>query len=160
MTTVDEGILKSMGNEALGVISAGWYTASVDRPENRSFVEAVRAKYGADPGYYTVGAYMACQFLNAALEKTHGDVSNKPALTRALRSVRLTSGPYGEVKVDDYGQPIMDITIRKVERKNGRLQNTVIKTYPRVSQFWKYDPKQFLANPVYSRDFPPAKNLE
>jgi branched-chain amino acid transport system substrate-binding protein len=38
--------------------------------------------------------------------------------------------------------------------------NTVIKTYPNVSQFWTYDPKQFLANPVYSRDYPPAKNLE
>lgn len=29
-----------------------------------------------------------------------------------------------------------------------------------IQLFWKYDPKQFLASPVYSRDFPPAKNLE
>jgi branched-chain amino acid transport system substrate-binding protein len=29
-----------------------------------------------------------------------------------------------------------------------------------VSQFWKYDPKAFLANPVYSRDYPPARNIE
>jgi branched-chain amino acid transport system substrate-binding protein len=160
MTTVDEGILKNMGDEAVGVISAGWYSAGIDRPDNRSFVEAVRAKYGADPGYYTVGAYMACQFLNAALENTRGDVSDKAALMRALRSVHLTSSPYGEVKLDEYGQPIMDVTIRRVERKGGRLQNVVIKTYPHVSQFWTYEVKQFLANPVYSRDFPPAKNLE
>ena len=38
--------------------------------------------------------------------------------------------------------------------------NTVIYTYPDVSQFWTYEPKEFLQNPVYSRDFPPAKNLE
>jgi branched-chain amino acid transport system substrate-binding protein len=50
--------------------------------------------------------------------------------------------------------------IRKVERKNGKLVNTVVRTYPNVSQFWTYDPKAFLASPVYSRDFPPAKNLE
>ena len=37
---------------------------------------------------------------------------------------------------------------------------TTIKTYPNVSQFWTYDPKQFLSNPVYSRDYPPATNLE
>ena len=49
---------------------------------------------------------------------------------------------------------------RKVERRGGKLVNTVVKTYPAVSQFWTYDPKQFLSNPVYSRDFPPAKNLE
>jgi branched-chain amino acid transport system substrate-binding protein len=29
-----------------------------------------------------------------------------------------------------------------------------------VSQFWTYDEKAFLANPVYSRDYPPSKNLD
>ena len=32
--------------------------------------------------------------------------------------------------------------------------------FPWISQFWKYDPATFLAAPVYSRDYPPAKNLE
>ena len=50
--------------------------------------------------------------------------------------------------------------IRKCERKNGKLVNTVIKTYPNVSQFWTYPEDEFLKNPVYSRDWPPAKNLE
>ena len=50
--------------------------------------------------------------------------------------------------------------IRRVERKEGRLVNRVIHTYPDVSQFWTYKPEEFLKNPVYSRDYPPAKNLE
>ena len=50
--------------------------------------------------------------------------------------------------------------IRKCERKGGRLVNTTLKTYPDVSQFWTYDEKDFLAKPVYTRDSPPAKNLE
>ena len=49
---------------------------------------------------------------------------------------------------------------RSVEREEGRLVNTVIQTYPNVSQFWTYKPEEFLKNPVYSRDWPPAKNLE
>ena len=53
-----------------------------------------------------------------------------------------------------------DVYIRRVVRKDGRLVNAVEKTYPGVSQFWKYNPKDFLANPVYSRDGPPAKYLE
>jgi branched-chain amino acid transport system substrate-binding protein len=53
-----------------------------------------------------------------------------------------------------------DVFIRKCERKGGALVNTIIKTYPNVSQFWTYDEKAFLANPVYARDYPPAKNLE
>jgi branched-chain amino acid transport system substrate-binding protein len=38
--------------------------------------------------------------------------------------------------------------------------NAVVHTYPNVSQFWTYKPEEFLKNPVYSRDWPPAKNLE
>ena len=50
--------------------------------------------------------------------------------------------------------------IRKVERRGGKLVNTVLKTYPQVSQFWTYNPLEFLKNPVYSRDWPPAKFIE
>ncbi|MET0258862.1 MAG: ABC transporter substrate-binding protein, partial [Methylobacterium sp.] len=154
MTTVDEGVLKSMGPEAVGVVSAGWYSAGIDSPANAKFVAAIRAKYDADPGYYTVGAYMACEFLANALERTGGKTDDKQALIDALRAVDIKESPYGAVKIDDYGQPILDIQIRRVEEKDGRLQNTVIKTYPAVSQFWTYDPKAFLASPVYSRDDP------
>jgi branched-chain amino acid transport system substrate-binding protein len=157
MTTVDEGILKRMGDEALGVISAGWYSAAIDTPANKKFVEAVRKAYSADPGYYTVGSYMACQFLNNALQQVKGDISDKAAFMKALRNVNIPESPYGQVKLDQYGQPILDITIRKVEKKDGKLQNTVIKTYPAVSQFWTYGPDEFLKSPVYSRDWTPAK---
>ncbi|MBS0528844.1 MAG: ABC transporter substrate-binding protein [Proteobacteria bacterium] len=157
MTTVDEGILKRMGDEALGVISAGWYSAATDTPTNKKFVAAMRKAYGADPGYYSVGAYMACQFLNNALEQVKSDTSNKEAFMKALRNVNITDSPYGPVKIDKYGQPILDITIRNVEKKDGRLQNVVIKTYPSVSQFWTYGAEEFLKSPVYSRDWTPAK---
>jgi branched-chain amino acid transport system substrate-binding protein len=45
-----------------------------------------------------------------------------------------------------------------VEKKGGKLVNTTIKSYPEVSQFWHYDPKEFLKQPVFSRDFPPLKS--
>lgn len=157
MTTVDEGILKRMGDEAVGVISSGWYSAAIDTPANKKFVDVVRKAYGADPGYYTVGSYMACEMLNNALEQVKGDISDKAAFMKALRKVSIPESPYGQVKLDQYGQPILDIAIRKVERKDGKLQNTVIKTYPAVSQFWTYNPEEFLKSPVYSRDWSPAK---
>ncbi|MET3356568.1 UNVERIFIED_ORG: branched-chain amino acid transport system substrate-binding protein [Xanthobacter viscosus] len=159
MTTVDEGILKSMGKEAVGVISSGWYTATQDVPGNKEFAAGIRAKYGADPGYYTAGAYEACAFLDAAVKAVDGKVEDKQALMKALREVKLDKGPFGEVALDPYGNPIMTVTIRRTEEKDGRLQNVVLKTYPKVSQFWTYDPKAFLADPVYSRDYPPARHL-
>jgi branched-chain amino acid transport system substrate-binding protein len=66
----------------------------------------------------------------------------------------------GDWKLDQYGNPVMPIYIRKVERRGGKLVNAVVHTYPNVSQFWTYPPQEFLKQPVYSRDFPPAKNLE
>jgi branched-chain amino acid transport system substrate-binding protein len=79
---------------------------------------------------------------------------------QALRKVQLTNDPRGDIKLDDLGNPVMDVYIRKVERKDGKLVNSVIKTYPAVTQFWTYDQKDFLSQPVYSRDTPPASNLE
>ena len=75
-------------------------------------------------------------------------------------NIALPNDPRGNLTLDALGNPIMDIYIRKVEKVDGNLRNVVIKTYPAVSQFWTYKTKDFLANPVYSRDYPPANNLE
>ena len=160
MTTADEGILRQMGDEAIGVVSGGWYSAGIDSPENRRFVAAVNKEYGADPGYYTLGAYSAGALVEAAVRAVGGKVEDKEAFMKALRNPGTVRDPRGEWKLDDYGNPVMPAYIRKVERRGGKLVNAVVQTYPAVSQFWSYDPKQFLANPVYSRDFPPAKYLE
>ena len=62
-----------------------------------------------------------------------------------MHDVRLDHGPIGPVRLDEYGTPVLDIHIRKVARVDGKLTNTIIKTYPQVSQFWTYDPKKFVA---------------
>ena len=48
-TSVDEGILRNMGDEALGVYSASWYSAQIDTPENKRFFEAVEKEYKTVP---------------------------------------------------------------------------------------------------------------
>ena len=97
--------------------------------------------------------------LESALKAVSGKVEDKDAFMAALRATKVDT-VRGPVRFDEFGNVVGNVYIRKVVRKDARLVNAVIKTYPDVSQFWTYDPKQFLANPVYSRDFPPAKNLE
>jgi branched-chain amino acid transport system substrate-binding protein len=159
-TTTDEGILKQMGDEALGVITGGFYAAGIDTPENHRFVGVVNKEYGADPGYYTVGAYSAGLLVEIAVKAVGGKVENKDAFMKALRNPGTVKDPRGDWRLDSYGNPVQTMYVRKVERKAGKLVNTVIKAYPNTGQFWTYDAKQFLASPVYSRDFPPAKNIE
>ena len=155
-TSTDEGILKNMGDEALGVYTAGWYAAGLDTPDNKKFVAAIDAEYHHDPGFYTAGPYTALLIIEEALKTTGGDAAGEPFL-KALHGVRLTHGPIGPVRLDDYGTPVLDIYIRKVERRDGKLVNAILKTYPQVSQFWTYEPKKFIEQPVFSRDFPPMK---
>ena len=160
MTTVDEGILKSMGDEAVGVLSAGWYSAATDNPNNKRFVAGINQDYKQDPGYYSIGAYGAALMLEEAVKAVKGKFEDKAAFMAALRKVSVPTDPRGKISLDALGNPVMDVYIRKVERVNGKLVNKVIKTYPAVTQFWTYSRKDFLASPVYSRDYPPATNLE
>ena len=159
-TSTDEGILKMMGDEAVGVYSAGWYAAGLDTPDNKKFVAGINAAYHRDPGFYTAGPYTALLIIEAALKTTGGNTADAAAFLKALREVRLTHGPIGRVRLDQYGTPILDIYIRKVARVNGKLVNTILKTYPQVSQFWTYDPAEFVKRPPFSRDYPPSKYRE
>jgi branched-chain amino acid transport system substrate-binding protein len=84
-----------------------------------------------------------------------GKVEDRPAFLAALQKQTLTDVPRGPLKISSYGNPIQNVYIRKVERVGGELQNTVVKVYPDVTQFWTYDPAEFLKQPVYARDFPP-----
>ena len=155
-TFVDEGILKNMGDEALGVYSASWYTVDRDAPDNKRFVESIQREYKVTPGFYTAGTYTAGLWLEEAMKRVKGKFEDKPAFIRALHEVKLDHGPMGPIRLGEYGKPILNIYIRKVERKDGQLVNTTIATYPGVSQFWTYDPNQFIAGPQYSRDVPAA----
>jgi branched-chain amino acid transport system substrate-binding protein len=71
--------------------------------------------------------------------------------------VKIPDAPRGPIKLDAHGNPIQNIYIRRVERKSGELWNTVIQTYPNVSQFWTYPAEEFLKQPVYDRNFPPCR---
>ena len=158
-TSTDEGVLRQMGEEAVGVYTAGWYAAGLDTPDNRKFVAAINADDGHDPGFYTAGPYTALLIVEQALKATSGDAGGEPFL-KALHEVRLDHGPIGPVRLDDYGTPVLDIYIRRVERQGGKLVNAILKTYPQVSQFWTYDPAEFVKQPPFSRDYPPSKYLE
>jgi branched-chain amino acid transport system substrate-binding protein len=159
-SAMDDSLLRSMGDEAIGTISVSWYSPEFDSPANKRFVAAMQREYGALSGAYSAQTYIAGQCIEAAIEKLRGKADDRKALAEGLHELSLTDTPRGPVRFDHLGNVIGDVFIRKCERKNRQLVNTVIKRYPNVSQFWTYDEKEFLAAPVYTRDYPPARNLE
>jgi branched-chain amino acid transport system substrate-binding protein len=159
MTALDEAVLRNMGDEALGIVTSCWYSAEIENAINKRFVANFRVDWKYDPGFYAAATYTEAAVLEATLDAIKGKVEDKQAFMKAVRSLTVDTCR-GPVKFDQYGNVVGNIYIRKVERKDGRLVNRVIHTYPNVSQFWKYKPEEFLKNPVYSRDYPPYKNLE
>jgi branched-chain amino acid transport system substrate-binding protein len=157
-TAADDALLKSFGDEAVGMITTSAYTADLDTPSNKRLVEGMVRDYGNIPGIYAAGLYLNGMVAEAALEKTGGKTDDKEALIRALRAVSLTDTPRGPFHFDHFGNVIGNMYVRRCERKGGKLVNTTIKTYPNVGQFWTYDEKWFLGQPVYSRDYPPLKS--
>jgi branched-chain amino acid transport system substrate-binding protein len=156
---LDETVLRNMGDEALGIKTTSSYSPMLDNPQNQAFAPKFREMFGYDPGLYAALLFMDCEVFDTALQAASGRIEDKPAFMEALRQSK-TDTIAGPVTIDAYGNGVGNIYIREVVRKDGRLVNDVIDTYENVSQFWTYDPKEFLANPVYSRDFPPARYIE
>ncbi len=156
--TVDDSILKRYGDEAVGVITAEPYSMDLPSESNRRFVANFSKAYGSIPGLTSVTFYINGQIIEAGLKATGGKTDDKDALVKAMRSVKLADTPRGPMHFDEFGNVVCNVYIRRVEKKGSELVNTTLKTYENVSQFWTYDPKWFLAQPVYSRDYPPLKS--
>src|SRR5258708_12918552 len=99
--------------------------------------------------------YVAGQCVEAAIAKLDAKSDDRSALAEALHQISLTDTPRGPVKLDHLGNVVGDVFIRKCERKNGQLVNTVIKRYPNVTPFWTYEHTKFLPNPLYPPASPP-----
>ena len=155
---VDEALLPQMGDEAIGIITPLIYSAALDTPANRKFVKDYRAKFGKVPSYFSETNYTSGRWIAEAVKAVGGKVEDREAFLAALRKVEIPDAIRGPIKLDARGNPIQNVYIRRVERNGaGELQNTVILTIPAVSQFWKYNPEEFLRQPVYARDFPPCR---
>jgi branched-chain amino acid transport system substrate-binding protein len=102
--------------------------------------------------------YSAGRWVIEAVKSLDGRADDRDKLLAAIRKAsETTPDPRGPIKLDEYGNPTENIYIVKVEKVGGRLQNTVVHTYPMVSQFWTYKAEDFLKTPAYDRNYPPVK---
>ena len=159
-TLTDENILKGMGDEAIGVITSLIYSGALDSPANKKFGASYEKRYNRTTSLYSAEGYTGARFYYEALKAVNGDVEDKEKFLAALRKVEIGDDARGPLRMDDLGNPIQNVYIRKVERVGGQLQNAVIHTYPTVSQFWTYNRGEYLKLPAYDRNNPPCKFCE
>jgi branched-chain amino acid transport system substrate-binding protein len=155
----DDALLKSFGEEAIGLVSCCPYTLDLESAANQRFVDGMMKSYDVIPGFYAAGLYVNCQVIDAALKAVGGNASDKEKLMTALRAVQLKDTPRGAIKFDHFGNVVGDFYVRRLGTEGAKYGlkywNKTIKTYENVSQFWTWPEQEFLAHPVYSRDYPP-----
>ncbi|MGB7034907.1 MAG: ABC transporter substrate-binding protein [Xanthobacteraceae bacterium] len=157
-TGADDALLKSYGEEAIGLVSCCPYTLDVETDSNKRFIDGMLKNYNSVPGQYAALLYVNCQVVDAALKATGGDAADKEKFMAALKGVNLTDTPRGPLKFDHLNNVVGTFYIRRIGTKGAKyglkLWNEVIKTYDNVSQFWTWPEQEYLAHPVYSRDYP------
>ena len=155
MNTTDQSIIRTLGGECEGIVSAAHFAEGSDNPVTQKFVKDYAAKYEKIPSLFGFSMYSGSMWLAQAIDKLGGKVEDRDALLATVGGMELTNSPLGKaVKLDAYGNPIYDVAIRKVtKRPDGKFWNVPIETYANVSQFWTYDPETYMKQPTYSRAF-------
>ena len=154
----DESALRSMGDEAVGIIGTSIWSPTLTNPANQAFMKVAEARLKRTPAYFHAVMYSAGRWITDAAKAVDGKVEDRAKFLAAIRkAIETTEDPRGPIKLDDYNNPTENVYITKVEKVGGRLQTTVIHTYPMVSQFWTYKPEEFLKTPAYDRNYPPVR---
>ncbi len=120
---VDDDILNSMGDAALGVVTSYPYSTAHPSAVNKKFVDAFqKANKNMRPNVVAVTGYDGMHLIYEAL-KTTGGKGGGDALLAAMKG-QIFESPRGQIYIDANTRDIVQsVYVRKVERKDGALYN-------------------------------------
>jgi branched-chain amino acid transport system substrate-binding protein len=130
----DESTLDAAGDSALGVISTGLYSAVHDSALNKKFVADYQQAFGKQPriSLGNVAVWDALTVLYAGLEAQRGQKFDADKFMAAIKARKFES-PRGPFSLDkSSGDIIQNAYVRRVERRDGVLQNVEFDTIPDV----------------------------
>lgn len=118
-----ESAVKSMGDAALGIITAWHYDFNHDSKLNREFVTAFNGAYGGlNPDFMAVGGYDGMHLIYETLKKTAGKTDGE-SLISAAKGMKWES-PRGPIAIDPETRDVIQtVYIRRVEKVGGKLLN-------------------------------------
>ncbi len=124
--TVDESTLPAQQDAAVGMFGGANWAPNLDNPQSKKFVAAYEAAYNGVPGTYAMQAYDAAMLIDSAVKAVKGDLSNKEAVSAALKKADFTS-LRGGFKFNSNGYPIQNFYLTKVaKRPDGKFQTEIV----------------------------------
>jgi len=132
----DEHALASMGDVAIGIITAGHYDYNHKSKLNEEFVQAYTAEFKRNPDFFSVGGYDGARVIDEALRKSGGKTDGE-SLIAAAKGLAWES-PRGPISIDPETRDIVqNVYIRKVAKVDGKLINVEIAAIPDVKDPFK-----------------------
>src|SRR5690606_12302622 len=126
---VDEGTAQAMGADAAGILISASYLTGIDTPENKAFIAALEAKFGAElrtPNDLSTPQYEAVHLYKAAVEKAGSTETG--AVLAALPEVSF-KGPRGEIAMSKQHHAPLTMYLGEVQA-DGSV--TVVARFPDV----------------------------
>jgi len=124
-----EGVLDAAGPAADGIMTTMHYSDSLDTPRNHEFRLAYAKTFRQQPDVYAVQGYDTGLLLSQGMEAVKGDMSNKPALYKALEAATIDS-PRGKWTMSKAHNPVQDFYLRVVENKENKVIGIAAKALP------------------------------
>jgi len=121
----DEGILKAVGDTALGVFNTSQWNKDIKNAANIDFVTNFHKTYGRYPSLYASQGFDTALLLDSAIRAVGGDMSKKDAFRSALKAAKFQSvrGPF---KFGPNHHPIQDIYVREVYKDGDNITNRIV----------------------------------
>ena len=120
--TMDDNVLKNMGDAALGIITVFHYSAEHKSAMNAAFVKAYNADYHRNPDVFSIGGWDGMHLIYEALKKTGGKADGD-SLIAAAKGMKWES-PRGPISIDpDTRDIVQTVYVRRVEKVGGTIQN-------------------------------------
>jgi branched-chain amino acid transport system substrate-binding protein len=111
--SADQDVIGPVGPSMAGLFNTSHWSPDFSNPANVKFVDEFRKEYKRTPTLYASQGYDAALLINAAVRDTKGNLADKEALRKALRSARFDSvrGPF---KFNNNQYPIQNYFVRVV----------------------------------------------
>ena len=115
-----EGVLDAAGPAAEGIVTTMHYSDSLDTPRNKKFRLDYAKAFRSQPDVYAVQGYDTGLLLIQGANAVKGDLSNKPALYKAMEGASIDS-PRGKWTMSKAHNPVQDMYLRVVENKENKV---------------------------------------
>jgi branched-chain amino acid transport system substrate-binding protein len=119
----DDGVLQSMGDAPLGMITTHHYSYAHDSALNKAFVRAYAEAYGDfRPDFLAVGGYDGMAAIYKVVAELKGKIDADKAMA-VLKGMKIDS-PRGPIMIDPATRDVVQtVYVRRVEKVDGKIVN-------------------------------------